>query len=133
MSDEIKKQFDAFYLFIRTDEKYEEISAQMHDVKIDLENLKNSQDKMEGRVNMGVAVTGQNNSRTISEHAVEIGKLIQKVSDLDGFINHPETGLFKQNKEIKERLDVLYRGIVGIFFTVLCGGAVLYAVNHFKI
>ena len=134
MSDEIKKQFDAFYLFVRTDEKYEEVDAEVHDMKLEVEHLKNGLEAVESRVNMGVAVTGQNNSKAIADHLVRIATLDQRLSlvetTMKDFIEE-ERG---SRKEIKEAVAVLYKGIVGIFFTLLCGGGVLYALKiiHFR-
>lgn len=125
------KSFDPIHLYVRTDEKYEEVRAEMHDLHIELKDLKNNHDRVEKRVDFGVAVTGQKNAEELGRQAVVIGTITQTVDGIDAQINHEETGIFKQIKEIKELVSNLYRGILTIFFSTIIAGIIIYALKKF--
>src|SRR6185295_14004178 len=78
------KHFDPIHLFIRTDEKYEEVRAEVHDLNIQQKDIRNNLERVEKRVDFGVAVTGNKNSEELSRHAVDIGQLkqTQELQDL---------------------------------------------------
>lgn len=129
MNDE--KQFDPVHLYVRTDEKYEEIRAEMHDVQIEQKDMKNTIDRVEKRVDFGVAITGQKNSEELGRQAVDIGKLKQTQELEQLKLTNLEKTLLGEIKEIKSILAPIYKGILAIFFTLVTGGAVLYAFRFF--
>jgi hypothetical protein len=132
MSDEVigkKFQWDPIYLYTRTDEKYEEVNAAVHDMDLKQVEIIKRVERLEDRVDKGVSQTGQMNSAKLADHAVELGKLIQATTKLE---STNET-IFSEIKEIKAAVALIYKGIVGIFFTVLCGGGVLYALKVFHL
>ena len=123
---------DAIHLFVRNDEKMDMVKTDLQDYRVQAVEMSKRMDRIDDRVDNGVAKTGQMNSAKIAEHAVELGKLIQQVGGLDEEINNQESGIFKQIREIKEAVGLIYKGIVGIFFTVIAGGAILYAMKVVK-
>lgn len=127
-----QKNFDPIHLYIRTDEKYEEVRSEVEDMVKGHQDMKNTIERVEKRVDFGVAVTGQKNSEELGKQAVEIGKLkqTQELEQLK-LINLEKT-LGEKLDKISKAVDLIYRGIVGIFFTILCGGGVLYALRFFK-
>lgn len=127
------KEFNAYHLFIRTDEKYEEVRAEMHDLLMEQTNLKNNVDRIDKRMEHGVSITGQENSRKISEHAVDIGKLKQTQELMELTITNLDKTVNDKLDKLSKAVDLIYRGILGIFFTILCGGGVLYALKFFQI
>ena len=126
-----EKRFDPIHLYIRTDEKFEEVRAEVHDVKLDQKDLRNSIDRIEKRVDFGVSVTGQKNSSEIGLQAVEIGKLKQTQEIQDLKLETIEATLNDKLDKVIKAVDLIYKGIVGIFFTLICGGGVLYALKFF--
>lgn len=127
MADE--KNFDAHYLFIRTDEKYEEVRAEMHDIQIEQKEQKNNIERIDNRVNLGIAVTGNKNADDIKTHAVLIAKIQQtqeleqqKLGSLDKDVN-------EKLDKISKSVDALYRGILTIFFSTVVAGIIMYALK----
>lgn len=129
--NEASKEFDPIHLYIRTDEKYEEVRAQMHDLQIEQKDQRNNLDRVEKRVDFGVAVTGGKNAEELSKQAIVLGTLKQTVDGMNGQINHEESGIFKQIKELKELVSNLYRGILTIFFSTVIAGIIIYAIKFF--
>lgn len=132
MSDEIKKQFDAFYLFIRTDEKYEEVQAQVHDMSIAVEQLKNTLENLESRVNQGVARTGNENKTATAEHAVRIALLDKDMNTTKDQLFNKETGLFKQFSDLRDWVSTFNRTVIVFFITSVAGALILWAVKNFR-
>jgi hypothetical protein len=129
--NEPEKKWDATYLYVRTDEKYEEVKAEVHDMKLEQKDLKNSLERIEKRVDFGVAITGNKNTEELGKHAVDIGQLKQtqelhalKLTDL-------EKSLGDKLEHIDKSVDLIYKGIVTIFFTLVIGGIVIYALKFF--
>ena len=108
------KALDPGYLYLRTDEKYEEVSAQMHDIQITITNVKTAHDDLKGRVNDGVSVRGKENAAAIAVQETKLAVLtkdsaacIQDVSGIKDQISNRDTGLFKQIADLGDDLQKL--------------------------
>lgn len=126
------RKFDPIYLFIRTDEKYEEVRAEMHDMKLALKDTINTLERVEKRIDFGVAVTGNKNSDELKLHAVEIDRLKRSYELEQQKLTNVEKTLLNEIGEIKKWLIPIYKGIVAIFFTLVAGGAIIYFLKFFK-
>ncbi len=123
--------FDPIHLYIRTDEKYEQIQTEMHDMALANKDMKNNLERVEKRVDFGVAVTGQKNAEELSKQSSEVA-LLKQTQIMQGMkITELENIIINNHKEIKRMLDPIYKGILAIFFSMLCGGAVMYALKKF--
>lgn len=122
-----ESKYDLTGLVIRTDEKYEENRAAIHDMELAQKDVANSLDRLEKRVDFGVAITGQKNSDELARQAVTIGEMKQTIS----ILTNPETGVFKQIKDLADAVKLIYKGIVAIFFTLVISGLVVYGLKFF--
>ncbi len=131
MSGEIKKQFDAFYLFVRTDEKYEEVRAEMHDLTLAIQDLKNGLLKNEERTEKAISFGTHKNTERIGGIEGKVGALTKSVEHMETQLNDPETGLFKVIKSWKESVDRLYTGILTVFFGTIVVSVIVYLLKNF--
>lgn len=126
------KPIDPIYLFIRTDEKYEEVRAELHDVRKEQTEQRNTIDRIEKRMDFGVAVTGQKNADELKAHAVTLDRLVRTQELEQQRLTGVEKALLHEIGEIKKWLIPIYKGIVAIFFTLVAGGAIIYFLKFFK-
>lgn len=131
MADELIRGFDPIHLFVRTDEKYEEVRAEVHDIHVEQKELKSNQDRIEKRIDFGVAVTGQKNSDELARQAVDISRLQQTQGLQELKVSELEKTLNDKLDRIGKSVDLIYKGIVTIFFTLVVGGIVVYALKFF--
>ena len=128
MSDD---KFDLTHLVIRTDEKYEQTRAEMHDLQMGHKDLENTVERIEKRIDFGVAVTGQKNADELARQAVDIGQLKQTQALQGQKVVDLEKDLSGKLDRISESVALIYKGIVTIFFTMVIGGLILYGLKFF--
>jgi chromosome segregation ATPase len=136
MSDDIvgkRAEWDPIFLYTRTDEKYEEVNAQMQDVRLAQQMQQGSITKLEERIDNAVSKGTHRNTEKITELAVKVADLNQKVERMLTQLNDPEAGLFKTLKEWKHSVDNLYRGILTVFFGAIVTGVIVYLLKNFEL
>src|SRR5688572_21492731 len=121
------------HLVVRTDEKYEAIRAVQHDLSLEQKDIRNNLDRLEKRLDFGVAVTGQKNAEELGRQAVELGK-IKQTQELEQMkLGTVDKALTEKLDKISKAVDNIYRGILTIFFSTAVAGIILYGLKFFKL
>jgi uncharacterized protein with von Willebrand factor type A (vWA) domain len=106
-------------LYLHVDKKVDDVKHQLGAVREVEMEIKKTLERLEQRVDNGVSRTGQDNKTTLAEHSMKFVEL-----------HHTLTNISAAVKEVSERTNLIYKGILGIFFTVLLGGFVGFVVKE---
>jgi predicted nucleic acid-binding Zn-ribbon protein len=132
MSEEIPKSkpVDPVYLFIRTDEKYEEVRNEVQEIGQRERDLQAHVAKVEERVEKSISYGTHKNTERIGDLDVRLTTAENSISQFNNQINNPETGLFAQNKEIKDLIGEIRRGFIAVVFSGLIVAIILWGIKN---
>lgn len=119
MNEDNKNTVD---LYLHVDKKVDAVSAQLGTIReVEIE-LKKTLERLEQRVDNGVARTGQENKTTLAEHSMTLNDMKHQMSGLGELLKGSTSELAKGIKAVGDRTDLIYKSIVAIFFSVLLAG-----------
>lgn len=121
---EEKPETDPVELFLHVDKKVDDTKGQLGVIREVNIELKKMLERLEQRVDHGIARTGQENKTTLSEHSIKLNDLNHHVANLSEDVRGTREALGLAIKEVGDRTNLIYKSIVGIFFVVLVGGFV---------
>lgn len=122
MSEEKAK--DIIDLYIHNDKKVEAVNAQLGAIReVEIE-LKKTLERLEQRVDHGIARTGQENKNTLNEHSIKLNDLAHDMKTLGDAVRMSNEDLGKAILGVGQKTDLIYKGIIAIFFTVMVAGFV---------
>lgn len=112
MTDELDKKNNV-ELYLHVDRKVDAVKVDLGVVREVEMEIKKTLERLEGRVDNGLSRTGQENKNTLAEHSIKFVELGHSMKEIGAAV-----------KEVSDRTNLIYKGILGIFFTVLLGGFV---------
>ncbi len=113
---------DPIELFFHVDKKVDLVKGEIWNIREMEIEIKKMVEKIEDRVDNGVSRTGQENKTTLAEHSVKLAELSHEIKDIGSIVISETKTLRDSIDTVSERTNLIYKGIVGIFFTILLGG-----------
>lgn len=130
MTQDPKETID---LYLHVDKKVDMVGAQLGTIReVEIE-LKKTLERLEQRVDHGIARTGQENKQTLNEHSIKLNDLSHDMRSLGEAIKNTNESLGKAISEVGAKSNLIYKGIVGIFFTVILAGFVGFVFKQLPI
>ena len=124
-------EWDPIYLYTRTDEKYEEVRAEVENLMRAVQDVKNGLEKNEQRTEKAISFGTHKNTERITEMEKELKVVVDGFARLNTQLTDPETGFFKTVKQWKDSVDRLYTGIVSVFFGTIVVSVIVYMLKNF--
>jgi hypothetical protein len=128
---DLKEDYRPVYLFLRADERAQSIEAELHDTGLKIQSIENNLNNMDKRINLGIAITGQNNQKTLSEMITRVTLLEKENGELEKKLFDKDTGLLKQFENINNWINMINKTMAGFFIMGVFGALILWALSHF--